>query len=65
MTKQVYYVYLGTNGVIESPVHLEDIYYIRKLILTADKGKKLTKDGKNFVASVKIPEEELSEWKEV
>jgi hypothetical protein len=65
MTKQVYYVYLGTNGVIESPVHLEDIYYIRKLILTADKGKKLTKDGKNFVASVKIPEEELPEWKEV
>lgn len=65
MTKQVYYVYLGTNGVIESPVHLEDIYYIRKLILTADKGKKLTKDGKNFVASVKISEEELPEWKEV
>ena len=65
MTKQVYYVYLGTNGVIESPVHLEDIYYIRKLILTADKGRKLTKDGKNFVASVKIPEEELPEWKEV
>ena len=65
MTKQVYYVYLGTNGVIESPVHLEDIYYIRKLILTADKGKKLTKDGKNFVASVKITEEELPEWKEV
>ena len=65
MTKQVYYVYLGTNGVIESPVHLEDIYYIRKLILKADKGKKLTKDGKNFVASVKISEEELPEWKEV
>lgn len=65
MTKQVYYTYLGTNGVIESPVHLEDIYYIRKLVLTADKGKRLTKDGKNFVTSVKIPEEELAEWREV
>jgi hypothetical protein len=65
MTKQVYYVYLGTNGVIESPVHLEDIYYIRKLAITADRGKKLTKDGKTFVTFAKIPEEELSEWKEV
>ena len=30
MTKQVLYRYLGTNGVIESPIHLEDIYYVRK-----------------------------------
>ena len=44
MTKQVFYVYLGTNGVIESPIHLEDIYYIRKLALIADPGKRLTKD---------------------
>ena len=65
MKKEILYTYLGTNGTITSYVHLEDIYYIRKLILTADKGKKLTKDGKNFVASVKIPEEELPEWKEV
>lgn len=65
MTKKVFYTYLGTNGVIESPVHLEDIYYTRKLLLTADKGKKLTKDGEHFVTSVKIPEEELAEWKEV
>ena len=65
MTKQVFYVYLGTNGVIESPIHLEDIYYIRKLALIADPGKRPTKDGKHFVTSVKIPEEELEEWTEV
>ena len=65
MTKQVFYVYLGTNGVIESPIHLEDIYYIRKLALIADPRKHLTKDGKHFVTSVKIPEEELAEWTEV
>ena len=65
MTKQVFYVYLGTNGVIESPIHLEDIYYIRKLALMADPGKRLTKDEKHFVTSVKIPEEELEEWTEV
>ena len=43
MKKQVLYKYLGTNGVIESPVHLEDIYYIRINVLTADEGKILVK----------------------
>jgi hypothetical protein len=64
MTKQVIYKYLGTNGVIESPVHLEDIYYVRLLRLTADKGKILT-DGTRQVLSVKIPEEELENWSEI
>ena len=44
MTKEILYTYLGTNGTITSPVHLEDIYYIRKVRLTADAGKQLTKD---------------------
>ena len=39
MTKIVMYEYLGTNGTILSPVHLEDIYYIRKLRLIADVNK--------------------------
>lgn len=65
MIKQVLYQYLGTNGTILSPIHLEDIYYVRKISLFADKGKSLTKDGKNFVTSKVIPEEELDEWYEV
>lgn len=65
MVKTVLYEYLGTNGTVLTPVHLEDIYYIRKLKLQADNGKRLTKDGKNKVISIIIPEEELSEWKEV
>lgn len=65
MTKTVYYTYLGTNGVIESPVHLEDIFYTRKLRLVADQGKQLTKDGKTFYSVIMIPENELVEWKEV
>lgn len=64
MTKQVIYKYLGTNGVIESPVHLEDIYYIRMLKITADKNKILT-NGIQKVYSIKIPEEELENWKEI
>lgn len=65
MTKTVLYKYLGTNGTILSPVHLEDIYYVRHYKLQADNGKKLTKDGEHFVISVTIPEEELDEWKEI
>jgi hypothetical protein len=65
MTKTVYYVYLGTNGTITSPVHLEDIYYTRKYFLEADKGLKLTRDNKNYLDTVMIPEGELDLWREV
>ncbi len=65
MRKEVLYQYLGTNGTILSPVHLEDIYYIRKFKLYADNGKRLTKDNKKFVDIVIIPEEELDDWQEV
>lgn len=65
MTKIVMYEYLGTNGTILSPIHLEDIYYVRKLQLLADNNKRLTKNGKDFVQSIVIPEDELDQWKEV
>jgi hypothetical protein len=65
MTKQVLYKYLGTNGVIISPVHLEDIYYVRNLKLIADPGKMLTKDNKSFISQTVIPEDELDQWQEV
>ena len=50
MTKEIFYKYLGTNGVIESPVHLEDIYYVRIIALYADPGKvyKSNKREKNL-----------------
>lgn len=64
MTKQVLYKYLGTNGVIESPVHLEDIYYVRVNVLIADKGKILS-NGIRQVKTVKCSDEEVSDWKEI
>jgi hypothetical protein len=57
MTKEVLYSYLGTNGTITSPVHLEDIYYTRKIRLTADVHKTLTKDGKLFHRQVIVAED--------
>lgn len=66
MTKQILYKYLGTNGTITSPVHLEDIYYIRLVKIMADSDKKLTNDdGKSLFPSVIVPEEEVELWKEV
>lgn len=65
MTKNILYYYLGTNGTILSPVHLEDTYYVRKIRLSADENKRLTKDGKKFVDSIVIPEEDLELWREV
>lgn len=65
MRKEVLYQYLGTNGIILSPVHLEDIYYIRKIRLYADSTKMLTKDNKTFKNVVIVPEDEVDEWFEV
>ena len=58
------YEYLGTNGSICSPVHLEDIYYVRKYKLIAD-DKKLLVKGSRKEKSVLIPEDDLDNWKEV
>lgn len=65
MKKEIMYTYLGTNGIICSPVHLEDIYYIRKIRLTADPHKALTKDNLHFDYRIIIPEDEVDQWYEV
>ena len=64
MKKQVLYKYLGTNGVIESPVHLEDIYYVRINVLTADEGKILS-NGKETKKMVRCSDDEVDSWFEV
>lgn len=64
MTKKVLYKYLGTNGVIESPVHLEDIYYVRINVLMADEGKILS-NGYEKKKVVRCSDEEVDEWVEI
>lgn len=65
MTRQVIYRYMGTNGIIESPIHLEDTYYIRLLRLVADEGKILYDGKKIYTPSILIPEEEEENWYEI
>lgn len=65
MRKTLYYTYLGVNGTITSPVLLEGVYAVKKYQLIASDGKILTKDDKNYVDSIMIPESDLELWKEI
>ncbi len=65
MIKTPLYTYLGTNGTITSPIHLEGIYYVKKYHLEAEANKMLTKDGVKLVKTITVPEEEVDQWKEV
>ena len=66
MIKTPLYTYLGTNGTITSPVHLEDIYYVVKYRLEAERGKVLTRDnGVTTFSIVTVPEDEVDQWKEI
>ena len=64
MTKTALYTYLGTNGTITSPVHLEDIYYILKYRLEADENKMLS-NGNTLTKTIIVPYDEVENWREV
>lgn len=63
MKKTVLYKYTGTNGVILSPVHLEDAYYVRVIRLTSDAGKILS-NGHDQRHIVTVAEDEVNDWYE-
>ncbi len=67
MKKEISYTYLGTNGILTTPIHLEGIFSMKKITLTADPGKKISKDGKIFVTSVTLSgdSEDLDKYFEV
>lgn len=65
MLKTTYYTYLGTNGTLTTPIHLEGIYSVVKVELRAELNKKLTKDGVNFTYRVVVPENQVNLWYEV
>ena len=66
MTKEKIYTYLGTNGIVSTPIHIEGVSSICKIFLKADEGKVLTKDyGTTFYNKVVVPEAEVELWIEV
>lgn len=64
MKKTKLYRYIGRNGIVTTPVLLDDIKHYVYYHLSADKDKILTNgDRKTF--SVDIPEEEIDLWFEI
>jgi hypothetical protein len=64
MKKNYFYRYMGTNGILETPVYLEGIYCLKLVQLTADKGNVLT-NGEKITNSISVPESEASAWIEI
>ena len=65
MEKDIIYRYVGTNGTIETGVHLPGVTAMKMYILYADYCKQVTKDGKEYyTVSPLVPEDELEEWYE-
>lgn len=64
MKKTALYTYLGTNGTLTTPIHLEGIYYVLQYRLEAEENKILT-NGNLSKKTVTIPADELDDWKEV
>lgn len=64
MTKETLYTYLGTNGTVTTPVHLEGIPAMVQYRLKAAKDKVLT-DGNCKTTSATVLEADLSKWSEV
>lgn len=64
MIKEKMYRYLGRNGIITSPIYLENISPISMIGLQAEKGKILT-NGIKKVYSIIIFSDELNDWYEI
>ncbi len=66
MTKQIFYRYLGTNGTLLTPIHIEGVYSVKLIKIIADSDKILTcDDGITLRNSVLVPEEEVENWVEI
>jgi hypothetical protein len=64
MRKTALYTYMGTNGSLTTPIHLEGIQYILQYRLEAEGSKVLT-NGTEVKKIVTIPADKLDDWKEV
>lgn len=65
MTTEKLYTYLGTNGTVTTPIHLEGVPAMVQIRVKPEIGKKLT-DGKTVVTdAVVVSESEVANWKEI
>lgn len=64
MTKRLLYRYLGTNGVLDTPIRIPDAHYVVMCELVADSRHILVRDDRKEYRVI-VPEDEVSEWSEV
>ena len=65
MRQAIYYTYLGDKGIITTQLQIPGAAFVKKVMLSADENKKLTKDGKKFTTLVLVPEAEAALWYEI
>ena len=64
MIQETLYTYLGDNGTVTTPVHLDGVPAVKRIRLKADKGMILT-NGSIKEPSVTVAEGDLPLWKEI
>lgn len=64
MTKTTLYRYMGLNGIIDTPILLQDVPYIIRYRLTADPGKILV-NGDKKVSAIDVFEGDERYWTEI
>ena len=64
MKKTKLYRYYGRNGIITTPIFLEDAKAILLYNLKAEEGKLIT-DGETIIKSIIVYPEELQLWQEI
>ena len=65
MTTEFMYTYLGTNGTITTPNHLEGVPAMKKVRIKPAIGKKLTNGTTITENAVVVAESEVANWKEI
>lgn len=65
MTTEFMYTYLGTNGTLTTPIHLEGVPAMKKVRIKPAAGKKLTNGTTTTDSAVIVAESEVANWKEI
>lgn len=64
MIKNRIYRYLGTNGIVETPIRLEGAPYVTVYELIAE-GRHVLTDGERQVPRIVVPQEDVELWHEI
>lgn len=65
MTTEFMYTYLGTNGTVTTPIHLEGVPAMKKVRIKPAIGKKITNGKVTTGEAVIVAESEVANWKEI